>query len=450
MNSSPTKAIPTTIGRLCGRPIIVAGIMASCALGIVGCGSSSHPSASTPQSGSPVIVGTETNSLPKPPAQTDVNSYAGLDVQANIDMTFHISHPDKSYYYQQPGYSSYNNEISNGGVFSSLADFEYLTENDVRNSQFTLAGFSAEIEGGVALLQEDNQNAPGDLLLGVPEQLSGCIAPKGSIGFNFLHVPAPQSHYAAATDTLYGNAGLTYADGMFSYSTVQQFASGGANASTNTIPFANSYCISAPEGYGIQSAETSVPGSIGSVLVYLSATGALIGEIDGAGKTVNGDFIGMVQPSAAIDLSAVTKGSYKGFYLSQGPLAPGNPAYFGQTSAWITTPVFNQTGTSMIGGNESVFNLIFGPVAAIPGNTLIDFGTQDSSHPGLFPSATIEEPDPSNLCPAKQQSIGSDGNTYCTFPVAALIGESYGKYAIFIAGPEPTVGFPLFYALVQD
>jgi hypothetical protein len=189
------------------------------------------------------------------------------------------------------------------------------------------------------------------------------------------------------------------------------------------------------------------------VLVYLGATGAIVGEIElpPSGTTYPlADFIGMVQPASPIDLTTVTQGSYKGLYLQPGSGQPSNLAYFGDKSAWITTPVFQQTATSLIGGNEPAINLIYGPVAAIPGTILIDFGAQDSSHPGLFPSATVNEPDPNDLCPAEQQSSGPNGMTYCTFPVSALIGESYGKYAIFIAGPEPTTSQPLFYALVQD
>lgn len=453
--SMPTSQIPAPAfsNRSCIGATILACVAVSAAMALSGCGSSSSSksSSSSSSSGSPVIVGTQSNSLPTPPAQTSANLYAGLDMQSNIDMTFDVSHPDKSYFYQQPGAS--NSNVKSGGVFTSLGGFEDLSETDNQFVSYTFAGFSAEIEGGIALLQDAPGGSPGDMLLAVPEQQKGCLAPNGSVKFNFLHIPvATPLTYTATTDTLYGNADLSYANGVFNYSAVQQLASGGAAASTNTIPFADSDCVSTQEGYGILSPQTSTSGSTGSLLVYIGATGPVVGRINGAGATSgNADFIGMVQPSSPIDLTAVTKATYKGFYIEPpGTAQPASPAYFGQKSAWITTPVFKQTATSLIGGNEPVNNLIFGPVAPIAGNILIDFGAQDSNHPGLFPNATIKEQDLSNLCPAKQQSLGPDGNTYCTFPVAALIGESYQKYAIFIAGPEPTKGAPLFYALVQD
>jgi len=366
-------------------------------------------------------------------------------------MIYYLSNSSHSYYYQQPGASG----TRNGGIFTSVGDLKELSQTDGQNSAYTLAGFSVEIEGGIAILEQGNGGFPlPDLLLAVPEQQAGCIAPNGAVAFNFIHVPVESSlNYAAATDALYGSATLNYANGAFSYSKVQQLASGGAAASTNTIPFADSYCIGAPEGYGIQSAESSASANAGSLLVYLGATGVIVGEVElpPSGTTYPlADFIGMVQPTSPIDLTTVTQGSYKGFYLQPGSGQPSNPAYFGEKSEWVTTPAFQQTSTSLIGGNEPITNLIYGPVAAIPGTILVDFGAQDSSHSGLFSSATVKEPDPNDLCPAMQQSSGPNGVTYCTFPVTALIGESYGKYAIFIAGPELTTGLPLFYALVQD
>ena len=429
-------------------------IATACGLVVCGCGGSSHSpsSSSTPSSpGSPVIVGTNPNSLPTPPKQTGVNSYAGVDLQGSIDMLFHVSHPGQSYYYQQPGASSSNNERMSGGVFASEADFEYLSETDNLFVPYTFAGFGAEIDGAAALLQEGYGDSPADVLFGVPLQQTGCLAPNGSVAFNFLQVPisAPKP-YSASTDGLYGSANLGYANGVFTYSAVQEVALGGASATTVTIPFSDSYCISAPEGYGIQSPTATVGGSSGSVLVYLGSTGFLVGEVEGSGSTGLTHFVGVVQPGSAVDIESVTKGSYKGFYLPVDSPPPGNPAYFGQSSKWIAAPVFKQSASSLIGGNESAFNLLFGPVAAIPGNILVDFGVQDPHHPGLFPSATFKEPDPNNLCPAKQQTNGPEGVTYCTFPVAALIGESYGQYTIFIAGLEQTTGSPMFYALVEN
>jgi hypothetical protein len=160
--------------------------------------------------------------------------------------------------------------------------------------------------------------------------------------------------------------------------------------------------------------------------------------------------LGMVEPKSAIDLGNVTQGSYRGRILDSSGVYSYTLAYFGVASAWITTPVFTQTATSLVGASVSASSFANSTAKKRTGNIVIDFGAQDSKHPGLFPKATITEPDSSNACPASLQSTGSDGNTYCTFPVAALIGQHYGKYAIFITGQEIPMGVPIFYVLMQD
>ena len=441
------------------RTLTVLALAISFASMVSGCGGSSSSFATSTTPGGNVIVGSSPNSLPAPPAQTNVNRYAGLDMQGNVDMTVLISHPNQTYYYQQPGAGSSNSGIKSGGVLTTLAGLDYLAETDGQNGAYTFSGFSVETPSGVGILQQAFGGFPGsDLIVGVPQEANGCLAPDGSVGFNFLQIPAgPPLTYRAKTDALYGYASLGYTKGIFSYSGQQQFSSVGSSASTNTIPFADSYCVYAPEGFGIQSLTTPTTRGTESVLIYMGATGMIVGKvdhqaIDNGTQTPRSNFLGVVQPSAPIDLSAVTKESYKGFYLQPNSQQPANPAYFGQNSSWITKTVFTQTATSLIGGNENINNLIFGSAqpAPIQGNILIDFGTQDASHPGLFPSAQLKEQDPSNLCPTNQQTTGLDGLTYCTFMVPALISESYGKFAIFLAGPEPTSSYPLFYALVQD
>jgi hypothetical protein len=435
---------------------LLAGLLVSGAVALGGCGSSSHStSSSSPSSGSPVIVGSQANSLPAPPPQSNANRYAGIDVASGNggSWNWRISRPDRSYNYQQQqgvlGAGS-----SSGGTFTSFGDFEYLADNT--NAPYTFAGLDAEIDSGVAVFAEAFGGSPlPPLSVGVLQQGNGCLAPNGSVTINFLVVPYRTAvpPYNPSKDTIYGNTSLSYKDGVFSYSKVSELTVSGANASGFTFPFPDSYCIQGPAGYALQSVAAHGNNGTQTMLAYLGATGGFVGGINssGGGGSVEG-LVGMTEPKAPIDLSAVTAATYKGFYYSVSPsVSYPNPAYFGKKSRWIKPPVFAQTGTSLVGGNVDFNTFIFtNPASRIAASMIVDFGAQDSSHPGLFPSATVEEPDPSNLCKPSQQSTSLDGTTYCTFPVVALIGESYGKYAIFLSGPEPTVGAPLFYALVQD
>lgn len=432
---------------------------------LAGCGSSGALTNAPAPSEDAVIVGTQQNSLPAPPAQTDANQYAGVDIgNGGISWNLNVSHPGNAYDYQQrQGVGGAS--VSSGGLFTPVGDFEFLS--DTLQLPYQFFGLNAEINSGVSLFVPAFSGFPSGntMVLGVLQPQTGCLAPNGSVAVDFLQVP-PLGSTTPSTDALYGETSLTYKDGLFSYSGTTQFATGGATASTNTIPLANSYCVQADAGYALQSSAiaggTTGASTSEDTLLYLGATGVASGAASvttttaGTGgapptvSTANTGFVGAVEPSAAIDLSKVTAGAYKGFNVFGSDGDP-DPAYFGASSVWLTNPVFQQTGTSLVGSSEpfSTYQFTF-PAPTVTGNILIDFGTQDAKHNGLFPNASFTEQDPNNVCPAAQQSTGSDGLTYCTFPVAALISESYGKYAIFVSGHDQTTGTGLFYALVQD
>jgi hypothetical protein len=421
-------------------------------LALAGCGSAGkNPEALS----SPVIMGTQPNSLPAPPAQTNINRYAGIDVvtgNQGVNWNWTISHPAQSYSYQlQQGVGS-GAPLNSGGVFSSFGDLEYLS--DTINVPYTSSGFATEINTGVSFLEDGYQAAAtGPLAVGVLQQTQGCPAPNGSVKLVFLEVPT-YTNYSSATDALYGSTSLSYSNGVFHYTSTQQLASGGSSASTNTIPLTDSYCIQALAGYGMQSVPmtgangSSTPAST-TTLSYLSSSGMLVGAIEQTNASIG--YLAIVEPAQPISIADVTAGTYRGFYNSRTQGTYGDPAYFGTHSAWVTSPVFSQSSGTLIGGYEDYYTLLFtNPAPTVTGNIVLSFKTEDANHPGLFPSATLKEPDPNNLCKASQQSIGPDGQTYCTFPVTALIAKTYGKYVIFLAGPEPTTGAALFYALVED
>jgi hypothetical protein len=418
-------------------------------MALAGCGAKGTSSSST-ASGSPVIIGTANNSLPAPTPQTNVNRYSGIAVAGTAESwNWYISQPDQTYSYQpQGGAANQANSQLSAGVFSPVGDFEYLADDIYY--PFGLEGLNVETPSGVSIMEPSFAGNPSySIVVGVTLPDSGCLAPNGTVTIDYLQIPGTGSiSKTVATDTLYASARLSYQKGTFSYSNVQQFASGGANASTNSIPFVDSYCVQAYAGYGMESTPVPVADSqFRSSLAYLGTSGVLAGAVTGPN---GGGLVGVVQPSAPIDLSAVTAGTYRGYYDQDAESIYQDPAYFGAASKWVASSVFKQTASSLVGGYVDFYTFEYTyPETPVTGNILINFGAQDSSHPGLFPSASITEPNTPS-CPASKQSIGPDGNTYCTFPVAALIGKSYGKYVLFISGPELTTGYPLFYALVQD
>lgn len=434
----------------------LAALLAAGALSLSGCGgSSSSQKITPPATGSPVIVGTTKNSLPAIPAQSQSNKYIGIDVIQGPNWNWDVSQKNATYNYQEQQGVGGSTSIS-GGAISSFGDFEYFTDTTAAQSGFF--GLNAEVPGGVSLFVPAPFAFPqAAVVVGVTQARIGCLAPDGKVAFNFILAGSPQGPtYNPQTDAVIGSATLGFADGKFSFSGVTQTGVGGSAASTGTIPFADSYCIQALAGYGIQSTSASDP-TLGTetVLTYIGDTGALVGSLSYDNPTTSLQsslgWAGFVQPGSPIDLSSVTSGTYKGYNYNRSFGYP-DPAYFGATSQWITTPVLTQGSGQLLGGYEDFVSSVSFSTSAtqVTGNVLIDFGTQDSSHPGSFPSAKFTEQDPSNLCLPAQQSVGSDGLTYCTFPVAALIGQSYGKNIIFIAGPDPTAQAGLFYALVQE
>lgn len=420
-----------------------------------------------PQAGSPVTAGTATNTLPAPPAQGKVNRYVAADIGVAtnaVDLDLTISSQNNSYSYQQLGAagSGTANAIS-GGIFTAVSDVDYLSETDRTLAPYTFAGFAEENQSDVSLLAYGYGGGPytPDFQIGVPVAQDGCIAPDGTVSFSFLRVPvAAPLTYTVGSDSLYGSGKLTYKNGAFSFSSTQESAIGGAAVANYKTPFANANCIQSFDGYAIQTTPTHPSDSeTDNMVLYLGPTGTFVGTINMSFLQQDGTYsiggrtalVGIVQRSQAIDVGKVTQATYKGFNLQPQSASPANPAYFGLTSQWITSPVFPQTGGDLVGGFENPYNLLFtNPPPQVVGNIHLVFGAADSANQGLFPNASLTEPDPSNMCPAAQQSTGSDGNTYCTFPVVALIEQSYSKFAIFIAGPEPTTGQSLFYALVQD
>ena len=452
MNLKRPRAIP---GRLAstfpGWPAIPVCLLAICAMALAGC-SGSKASSSSVVNGSPVILGTIPNSLPVIPAQTKVNTYVGLAVGSNVSWKWYLSQPDQTYSYnEQVGVA--NPSQPSAGILSSAGDFEYLADDLFPGIPYEMQGLNVEVPSGVSVLDPAINGSPilGTLVLGVPLPTGGCLAPNGTVAIDYLQIPvAGGISKTVATDPLYASAELSYTNGTFSYSNAQQFGLGGATASTNAIPFVDSYCIQADAGYGIQAVTGTASTSAGKTLItYVGTSGLLVEYLSGI-QNGGGSLVGIVEPSAPIDVSAVTAGTYRGYYDGLSSSGYADPAYFGIASAWVASPTLKQTGSSLVGGYVDFSSWVFTyPPTPVPGTILINFGTQDSSHPGLFPSATITEPSTAS-CPASDQSTGSDGTVNCTFPVAALVGKTYGKYVIFVSGPELTTGNSLFYALVQD
>ena len=96
----------------------------------------------------------------------------------------------------------------------------------------------------------------------------------------------------------------------------------------------------------------------------------------------------------------------------------------------------------------------------------INFGKQDSTVNGLYPSAVVTRPDPNQNCvtllaqgSTAKLTPGSNAQGYpiCSFPAIAVIGNPEGKFVIFLDGLDYTansiatqIGAPMQIYLYQQ
>jgi hypothetical protein len=136
--------------------------------------------------------------------------------------------------------------------------------------------------------------------------------------------------------------------------------------------------------------------------------------------------MGVIQPSAALNVSDLVGKTYAGF--ESDPLSEmGTIAVVFSTNAG--------TGTAIKGGGFPGDDI----TQTARTDTTLDLGTQSTQTPGLFTSVTLTQPDFYSLC--KGTSSGgtdSNGNATCIFYGAAVAGQVGGKYVIFTNINDPT------------
>ena len=146
--------------------------------------------------------------------------------------------------------------------------------------------------------------------------------------------------------------------------------------------------------------------------------------------------VGLPKPSGAIDTGALTSAQYLGFVYSAGTyVAPtvalgfsSHLASFGFSSVPSScASVAPNTGTLIYGGDFPADT----PSSAAGGfgncDLAIDFGAQDASQPGLFPSATVSI--------GASYAANTAGVAY-SFPAVAIAAQLNGKFAIFLLGVD--------------
>jgi hypothetical protein len=205
-------------------------------------------------------------------------------------------------------------------------------------------------------------------------------------------------------------------------------------------------------------------------LISIGGSGLLVSSFTSGSSSAAGAFgggtgvIGVAEPSAPVDLSAVVGAKYNGFIYAPLNTAPATfditvlASAFGDDTA--TSQACSALQSSLMANNgqgaktvpalPSANSIYGGEFLTITGtgavndptgasgtencDVAIDLGTQDSTNNGLFPNATLfigsTYPPFSAANPWNCPSTGSA--CAVSFPAAAVVGKVQGQYVIFL------------------
>jgi hypothetical protein len=230
----------------------------------------------------------------------------------------------------------------------------------------------------------------------------------------------------------------------WSFSNFTMYDLSGNSLSPSSIPDAT--CPSTEEGHVLVS-PLSTPTNVEYVYTPLQITtgvspsGLLVidqgqdayGNLSNFDATATGPvgLMGVVKPSAALNVSEMVGKKYAGF--ESDPLSE---------LGTIAVVFGTGSGTAITGGgfpNDDI-------TQQARTDTTLDLGAQSTQTPGLFTSVTLTQPDTYSLCKGTS-SAGTDsaGNPTCIFYGAAVAGQVGGKYVIFTNINDPTAFYDNYF-----
>ena len=433
-------------------------------LGGCASGSFSSSGSGTTSNGSTV---SNPATLPPLTAATAVNDYIGTQVPGGSSSDsenladLHLSQTDGSYSYANiaiPGPTE--NQLNSTGLYVFQDEFLNLVYTQTGRTKPNYYGFVIEDPSRYAFFVD----AGLPVTAMVPKQASTCITPSAAI--TILYVTLPGESFLPDTDTAYGTVQLSASGTAFTFSQAQQFDESGAAATTGLIPFGAGSCGQSsanPElGYFVDTPASAANGNT-EVRSFLGPTGILIQNLQASDLAGNPlplpGVLGMIQSATSIDTSAVTSlvNTYRGVLINGQPYGSPQTSYgFWGESSPLVIPSDGDTLVSTVG----ITGLTGGWSTATASNlsgveigNAIVLGTQDTSHPGLFPQARlVEQYAGGSACPAGTQHYADAALAlYCSYPATVIIGQHDGKYILLAAANDVIENnAPVVLILVQN
>lgn len=364
-------------------------------------------------------------------SQISANSWSGGAWSITLD-------PATSYF----SYFDVNNQLLNGTPLSG--DFTTSSSGilDLTLSQGTTGGggYAVALPGEGLLMRTGSSST--DIIGNSPSALIGasisaaCPVFTSAETFNFI-AQGTTNQGDKIVHVAYGSVDITPGANSWSFSNFTMYDLSGNSLSPSAIPDAT--CPPTTEGYVLVSPLPEKVNSPAQITTGVSPSGLLVID-QGQNKTIGyGNqsifdtaptgpvgLMGVIKPSAALNVSEMVGKKYAGF--ESDPLgALGTVAVvFGSTPG---------AGTAITGGGFPKDDVTQSPVI----DTTLDLGAQSTQTPGLFTSVTLTQPDTYEVCKGTA-SGGTDanGNPTCIFHGAAVAGKVGGKYVIFTNINDPT------------
>jgi hypothetical protein len=289
--------------------------------------------------------------------------------------------------------------------------------------------------------------------------------------FQFVSLPATELSapaFNAQQDTSYGTVDISASGDAVTFNNIQQFTNAGVqltsyqNIAINPPPAAIKSIGGAcsPSFFGATVSVPNLliinnPGPNQSITppatVGIGPSGLLVeangNAHEGSSKTALNGYqpfmgagtgaMGLPQPSAPIDPSALSSAEFLGVFFADGgssgiPASHSFLASFGFPAQGMPTncpsvPAAN--GTILLGGDFPGNDPTKAPAGYGNCDVSISLGAQDASNNGLFSTATITF--------GASFSGNSTGLAY-SIPANAIAGQLNGKYAIFLIGVDST------------
>jgi hypothetical protein len=324
--------------------------------------------------------------------------------------------------------------------FLDLTLSQSATSESISRGGTGVGGYAVALPGEGLLMRTGGSSI--DVLGNSPSALIGathsaaCPAVTSAETFNFI-AQGTTNQGDSIVHVAYGSvqitpvtAGTQGGADSWSFSNLNMYDLSGNSLSPSAIP--NATCPATSEGFVLVSTLPNATYYPAQITTGVSPSGLLVMDQGGQAQLFDSTptgptgLLGVVKPSAALNVSEMVGKKYAGF--ESDPLGPlGTVAVvFG------TTP---GSGTAITGGGFPKDDVTQTPVI----NKTLDLGAQSTQTPGLFTSVTLTQPDTYSVC-AGTSSGGTDsqGNPTCIFHGVAVAGQVGGKYVIFTNINDPT------------